>query len=134
IRPDDIAENDNLIWSQVYKKIDVAGAGNEHVPFQIVITSSTKGSPRHVEAPDGFMLEVSDLISSQGEIISKENINFYLEHYIMLYATSSAVGETGYWPDAIVPIKEPFSMTAHYHVVQNRPIWVDLFIPSGTKG
>lgn len=133
IRPDDRIENSNIVWLGKDKKINIAGAGNEHIPFQVVITSSVSGSPRHVKAPDGFMIEISDLVSPQGNKISKENINFYLEHYIMLYAISSPVGATGYWPDAIVPIKKPFDMSAHYDVVRNRPIWVDVFVPSGTR-
>lgn len=133
IRSDDKLEKDNLVWSDKDKKIQVAGAGNEHVPFQVVITSSVKGSPREVKAPDGFMIEVSDLVSQQGDKISKENVKCYLEHYIMLFATSGPAGATGYWPDAIVPIQKPFGMTAQYDIVRNRPIWVDLFIPSGTK-
>jgi len=40
----------------------------------------------------------------------------------------------GYWPDALAPLKKPFSMEAQYSVVKNRPIWVDLTIPSGTPG
>lgn len=133
VRSDDRIERDNLIWSEKDKKIAVAGAGNEHVPFQVVITTSVKGSPREVKVPDGFMIEISDLTSAQGNKIRKENINCYLEHYIMLFATSSSVGATGYWPDAIVPIKKTFSMAAQYDIVKNRPIWVDMFIPSGTK-
>lgn len=133
VRSDDRVERDNLIWSEKDKKIAVAGAGNEHVPFQVVITTSVKGSPREIKVPDGFMIEISDLTSAQGNKIRKENINCYLEHYIMLFATSSSVGATGYWPDAIVPIKKTFSMAAQYDIVKNRPIWVDMFIPSGTK-
>ncbi len=132
VRPEDRVETSNLVWTKEEKKITVAGAGNEHVPFQVVITTSVSGSPRQVKAPNGFFIEVSDLISDQGNKISKENVNFYLQHYIMLYATSSPVGATGYWPDALAPIKIPFGMNAHYHVVQNRPIWVDLLIPPGT--
>ena len=133
VRPDDRVENANLIWSNKGKRINVAGAGNEHVPFQVIITSAVSGSPRHVTAPDGLMVDVSDLVSKQGNTISKDNINLYLQHYIMLYGASSPVGATKYWPDAIVPIGKPFSMTAHYDVVRNRPIWVDVFIPSGTN-
>ena len=39
VRPDDKIESANIIWSKNDRKIKVAGAGNEHVPFQIVITS-----------------------------------------------------------------------------------------------
>ena len=132
IRPEDRIENRNLVWAKGEKKITVSGAGNEHVPFQVVITTSVSGSPRQVKAPDGFFIEISDLTSAQGNKISRENVNFYLQHYIMLYAPSSPVGATGYWPDALAPIKIPFGMNAQYHVVQNRPIWVDLSIPHGT--
>jgi hypothetical protein len=134
VRPEDRVESSNLIWSARDKKINVAGAGNEHVPFQVVITTPVSGSPRQVQAPDGFFIEASDFVSSGGNRISLENVSFYLQHYILLYAKSSPVGATGYWPDALAPIIVPFSMSAHYHVVQNRPLWVDLYLPSGTPG
>lgn len=133
VRSEDRVETSNIIWSKKSNKITVAGAGNEHVPFQVVISTNVSGSPRRVKAPDNFFIEISDLTSANGKI-SKENVNFYLEHYIMLYAESSPVGATGYWPDALAPIKIPFGMNAHYHVVQNRPIWVDVYVPHATAG
>jgi hypothetical protein len=132
IRPDDRVENSNLVWNVDSKKVNVAGAGNERVPFQVVITTSVSGSSRHVKSPDGFFIKATELVSESGSKIPASNIKFFLQHYIMLYATSSPVGATGYWPDALAPIKVPFGMNAHYHVVQNRPIWVDLFVPSKT--
>ncbi len=129
VRPDDRVETSNIIWSEKANKITVAGAGNEHVPFQVVISTNISGSPRRVKAPDNFFIEISDLTSTNGNRISRENINFYLQHYIMLYAESSPVGATGYWPDALAPIKVPFAMDAYYHVVQNRPVWVDVYVP-----
>ncbi len=131
VRPDDRVENGNMIWSMNEKKINLAGAGNEHVPFQVVITTPIPEG-RRPKAPEGFFIEVTDLTSKQRKKIGQKQINFYLEHYIMLYAKSSPVGATGYWPDALAPLKEPFNMNAQYAVVGNRPIWVDLFVPSGT--
>jgi hypothetical protein len=128
--PDDRTESNNLVWTKTDKKIKVAGAGNEHVPFQVVITAPVP--PGRAPAADGFFIEASDFSSEEGEKISKEQIKFFLQHYIMLDGKSSPVGETGYWPDALAPIKEPFNMAAQYNVVKNRPIWVDLKIPSGT--
>lgn len=134
IRPEDKIETQNLIWCQENMKINISGAGNEHVPFQIVITTPIKGASQEIEVPKGFMIQTSDLISEQGDIIKKEYLNCYLEHYIMLCGTSSPAGATGYWPDAIVPIQHSFSMAAQYSIVNNRPIWIDLFIPPKTKG
>src|SRR5215210_5319439 len=118
VRPDDAAETNNLVWSKEKKKITIAGAGNEHVPFQVVITVPVPPG-RKPKAPDGFFIKASNLTSKQGKVLRQAQVSFYLEHYIMLYGKSSAIGATGYWPDALVPIKEPFSMVAQYDVVHN---------------
>ncbi|MCW3109571.1 MAG: hypothetical protein JWQ09_4077 [Segetibacter sp.] len=131
IRPDDRIETTNLVWSKEKKKISVAGAGNEHVPFQVVLTVPVPPG-RSPKAAGDFFIKASNLTSKQGKTIPQSQVNFYLEHYIMLYGKSSPIGETGYWPDALAPIKEPFNMVAQYAVVRNRPIWVDVSIPSST--
>src|SRR5690349_1779847 len=99
VRPDDRVESSNLVWSAANKKISVAGAGNEHVPFQVVITSPVPPG-RRPQAPGGFFITASDLKSKEGKIVPKNQVNLYLQHYIMLYGKSSSIGETGYWPDA----------------------------------
>jgi hypothetical protein len=131
VRPDDRIEKENLIWSAEKKQIKVSGAGNEHVPFQVVITAPVPPGWRP-KAPDGFFVKVSEFKSDRGDVIPLKQVNLYLEHYIQIYAKSSPIGATGYWPDALAPLKEPFSMQAQYIVVGNRPIWVDVFIPAGT--
>lgn len=132
VRPDDRPETSNLVWNDDEKKIRVAGARNEHVPFQVVITAPVPA--KRGPAADGFFIESTPLSSVQGKTIGTEHVQFYLEHYIFLDGKSSEVGATGYWPDALAPIKKPFSMAAHYSVVKNRPIWVDVTVPAGTPG
>lgn len=133
IRPDDPVENNNLVWTKEDKRINVFGAGNQHVAFQVIITTPVpKG--HHPKAADGFFIKSSDLTSEQGKTIPKEQIKLYLEHYILLYGKSSAIGATGYWPDALAPLQVPFNMQAfygnsRYGVVGNRPVWVDVSIP-----
>jgi hypothetical protein len=131
VRPTDRVENNNLVWSSEKKRIKVSGAGNEHVPFQVVITTDVPPGWRP-KAPDGFFVKASELKSSEGNIIPQNRVNLFLVHYIQIYAVSSPIGATGYWPDALAPLKEPFSMQAQYAVVGNRPVWIDVFIPSGT--
>ncbi len=131
VRPADKPETANLVWSAADKQITVAGAGNEHVPFQVVISAPVPPGWRP-KAPDGFFVKASGLRSARGDVIGQDNVKLYLEHYIQIYAVSSPVGATGYWPDALAPLSEPFSMQAQYIVVGNRPVWIDLFIPSGT--
>ncbi len=132
VRPNHHTEETNVIWSKAEKKISVAGAINEHIPFQVVISTPVpKG--RRPKAMDGLFIETSDLRSEGGDIISQDQIKCFLQHYIMLYAQSSPVGATGYWPDALVPIEIPFSMDAQYAVVKNRPIWIDVYTPANTR-
>ncbi|MEX2232939.1 MAG: glycoside hydrolase domain-containing protein [Cyclobacteriaceae bacterium] len=131
VRPDDRVENSNLVWSAQEKKVMIAGAGNEHVPFQVIVTTPIPPG-RRPKAPEGFFIEASDLTAQVGKVIPKSQIQLFLEHYIMLYAKSSPVGDTGYWPDALAPLKKPFNMNAQYAVVANRPVWIDVSIPSGT--
>jgi hypothetical protein len=131
VRPNDGIETTNLVWSKEKKRINVAGAGNEHVPFQVIVTVPVPPG-RKPKAPEGFFIKASNLTSKQGKTIPQNQVNFYLEHYILLYGKSSPIGETGYWPDALAPVKEQFSMAAQYAVVRNRPIWVDVAIPSST--
>jgi hypothetical protein len=131
VRPLDQVEKSNLVWSAETKKITVAGAGNEHVPFQVIITAPFPKGLRP-KAPDGFFVQVSDLKSSQGQTIPKKQVNLFFEHYIHIHAISSPVGAIGYWPDALAPLKESFSMQAQYAVVDNRPVWVDILVPTGT--
>ncbi len=141
VRPNDQFESDNLVWSEDTKEIQVAGAGNEHVPFQIIISTPDPGDSRvasedytRPEELNDLFIEVSDLTSNNGELISREQIELFLEHYVLLYGKSSMVGDTGYWPDALAPIEEPFGMDAEFSVVSNRPIWLDVKIPSDTPG
>jgi hypothetical protein len=131
VLPADKVESKNIVWSKSDRKINVSGAGNEHVPFQVVISSPVPPGRRPKPA-SGFFITSSDLKSKSGKTISQSQINFYLEHYIMLYAKSGPVGAAGTWPDALAPIKEPFNMAAQYAVVKNRPLWVDIKIPEST--
>ncbi|MEO5601084.1 MAG: hypothetical protein ABIR06_09165, partial [Cyclobacteriaceae bacterium] len=60
VRPEDRIENDNLIWSGADKKIRLAAAANEHVPFQVVITTPIPEG-RRPKAPEGFFIQGSQL-------------------------------------------------------------------------
>ncbi|MEP7108164.1 MAG: glycoside hydrolase domain-containing protein [Ferruginibacter sp.] len=131
IRPDDRIESENLIWSNAKKKITVAGSGNEHVPFQVVITNPIPPGKKPVPT-GGFFIKCAGLKNKDGMIISEARVSFYLEHYIMLYGKSGPIGATGYWPDALAPLREPFNMAAQYSVIRNRPVWVDISIPAST--
>lgn len=129
VRPEDPPQAANLVWSEKTKTITMAGAKNEHVPFQVVL-STPPPLTRYEKAASGFFVEVSDLDSAQGHI-SRDRIKLYLEHVVLCYGKSSAVGATGFWPDALAPLTDPFDMAAEFRsFVKNRAVWIDIQIPA----
>ena len=130
VRPNDPVQSANLVWSERAKTVTVEGARNEHVPFQVVI-STTVPAMRRGRASSGFFVEVTDLTSPSGRI-PRDRIRLYFEHAILCYAKSGPMGDTGFWPDALVPLTSPFSMASEFRTsVKNRAVWVDVVVPAG---
>jgi hypothetical protein len=129
VRPDDRPETSNLVWSSRTKTISLSGAKNEHVPFQIVVSAPVPRS-RHERAPSGFFVEAGDLSSAAGRI-PRDRVKLYFEHVILCYAKSGPVGAAGFWPDALAPLTDAFSMAAEFRsFVRNRAVWADIVVPA----
>lgn len=129
VRETDRPQAANLVWNGASRTITVSGARNEHVPFQVIVTAPLPPT-RYDPAASGFFVEVSDLRSSAG-IISKDRVALFVEHAILCYAKSSPVGDTGFWPDALAPLTDPFGMAAEFReAVRHRGTWIDVAVPS----
>src|ERR1035438_1144968 len=89
VRPDDRVQARNLVWDKSTKTISIAGAKNEHVPFQIVITVPPPPDRYH-SAASGFFVEASDLVSSAGRL-ARDHVKPYLEHVILCPGKSSPI-------------------------------------------
>lgn len=132
VRPEDPVQESNLVWSSTAKTVSVAGARNEHVPFQLVLSTPPPAS-RYDRGASGFFVEISDLESPQGRI-SRQQVRFYLQHVVLCYGKSSPVGETGFWPDPLVPLTDPFGMEAPFRsFLKNRAVWVDFLVPKDAQ-
>ena len=132
VRPEDPVEGSNLVWSGKTKTVTISGAKNEHVPFQVVVTTPPPPT-RYDKASSGFRVESSDLVSPAGRI-AKDRVKLYLEHVVLCYGKSSPVGATGFWPDALVPLTGPFGMDSEFRsFVRNRAIWIDVQIPEDAR-
>src|SRR5947209_11447314 len=129
VRPDDPVQSRNAVWNGASRTVSAAGARNEHVPFQVVISVQPLKT-RNEPAASGFFVTASDLVAPAGRIPSSQ-IKLYFEHEILCQAPSSPVGAGGFWPDALVPLTDPFTMEAEFRqVVKNRPIWIDIITPA----
>jgi hypothetical protein len=110
------------------KSADLSAGRNEFEPFQIVIRPEGKDAT-------GLDLDCSDLRTSQGAGISKDNVTAYFEPYINLVRSSSGDGTAGLWPDALIPRVDryahekrnafPFDVRRD----SNQPLWIEVFVP-----
>jgi len=111
--------------------ITIKAAKNEFEPFQLVIKNDA--TPRTL-----IDVTVTDFTGTGGTIAAADHVLLFKEEYVYINFKSIGDGEYGYWPDALLPKKDsyfhmnrstfPFSMAANW--VQ--PVWVDVFVPSGT--
>lgn len=127
--------------SQKSPEIALYAARGEYESFQVVI-----------EAPAGGLTNVkvstSALLGSGQQVISKENVTLYREHYVHLTRGSPDRNGTnrplgpGWYPDALIPFSaaKTGSTRAELRAIpfdlaesSNQPIWVDVFVPRTAK-
>jgi len=110
---------------------EIHAARNEFEPFQIVIRS-----PADVT---GLDFEVSDLTNSSHNVIPGAVIPIYFVGDINLKRPSREHGETGDWPDPLIPRvdtyfherRNAFPFTLHRN--QNQAVWIDLYVPVNAR-
>ncbi len=128
VRPDEPAQTRNAVWDSSSRTVTMAGAKNEHVPFQVVI-STPPPRTRNDPAASGFFVAATDLTAGNSRIPAAA-VKLYVEHEILCSSPSSPAGGTGFWPDALAPLTDPFSMAAEFRqAVKNRAVWIDVVIP-----
>lgn len=114
-------------------KLNFTGMKGETQSAQLMITAN--------EYVKGFSLETSDLSGESGTF-SKNNVKVYAERYVDIYmpyenpATrgKSTFAESGFYPDALVPI-DSYKKRREDRIEKgnNQGIWVDVEIPSDAK-
>lgn len=114
--------------------VHIKAARNEYEPFQVVVRAGE-------ERLKGVNMEVSDLRSARGSIISRQHIAFFREHYVEVKKPSPKSKEgAGWYPDALIPFVNPIDgkplkggrfVAAPFDVPPNtnQPVWVEVFVP-----
>ncbi len=105
-------------------------AQNEFEPFQIVL----RAEQRDLAEVD---ISVSDLTGTSGSL-AKNNVTVYFEAFTHLNVASSIEGETGDWPDALVPRVDRYvgerrnAFPMHLSPGRNQPLWIEIYVPRET--
>ena len=111
--------------------VELLAARNEFEPFQLVLR--VDGRPL-----EGVDVELSDLVGPRGARIESDHATVYLVRYVQVRTPSSIEGETGEWPDALVPRVDLYAgERRHAFPVtlepgRNQPLWIDLYVPPST--
>src|SRR5581483_442124 len=122
IRPTSPAKPDQLSAA-------LSAAKNEFESFQLVVTADQGNL-------SGVDVTVGDLSDGHGNLIAADSIMIYKEAFIRIKTPSTIQGDTGEWPDALIPKKDeyvgevrnafPFSISAG----RNQPVWIEIYVPS----
>lgn len=125
-------------------QVSLQAAGNEVVAFQVIVEKGAKSI-------DGLKISMSDLASASGTIAANPNAQFFREWYIKSSAQQKRqlgpnevedvkIRPVAWHADAAVPMADPFGVTASVPAAgnniegqTNQAIWVDLYVPKGTK-
>ena len=134
VRPGDEPQATNLIWGAASRTVTLGSARNEYVAFQIAVRA-VQGELKDVT------VEAGDLGGPEGAVISKANINLFVEHYLDVKISSRSDAShlfpqctAGEHPAQMVPFNAkkfgaPFAVGAN----RNQPVWVDIYVPEDAR-
>jgi len=115
------------VWSPRDGVVRLAGAGREHVSFQIVASC-------HKDTLKQVTLAWSDLKSSSGTIPSA-SIKAFLAALVKVYAPSTRFGKEGWYPDPLAPLTNPVNIYPdRWEDHKNQSFWIDIIIPPAQPG
>ena len=108
----------------VTDNIEISLAGNEYESFQLAILPYGKNLTN-------LKVEVSDLKSRDGSVISKSRIETSLVDYNLIDWQAAYVAEyKGWHPDPLIPLKSGNTISGKDVC---RPLWITVYAPAGTK-
>jgi hypothetical protein len=103
-------------------------ARNEFEPFQLIITADR-------DVLFNVDVNASDLQDAKGHIIPSGSIMIYKAIFMNVTAPSSTEGESGEWPDALIPKKDEYAGEVRdgfpfpIGFGRNQPIWIEVYVP-----
>lgn len=106
-------------------------AQGESESIQFVVSDSS--------AHEGLEIRLSPFISASGEQIPEERVIVFRQEYINITKPSTGVGSVGWWPDALVPLKDPYYGERRMlrpmvlNASENESFWIDVNVPPSQK-
>lgn len=108
----------------------ISAAQNEFESFQVVVAAGP-------EAVEGLEVSLAEPLTGSDGTIPAANVVIYREAYIDLERQSDLEGDTGRWPDALIPAVDPYFGEARDAFPvdvpgdETRVAWIDVLVPAG---
>lgn len=113
------------------RRAEISAARNELESFQVVLRSPTRVA--------GVDAEIGDLVADDsGHRIDRRHATVYRVGWLDVETPSSEAGDTGEWPDALLPRIDrhagerrdafPFDLPA----ARSQPLWLEVYVPPET--
>jgi len=119
------------------RAVKLRAAANEYEPFRVIVHAGDR--------PLRGVTALAGSLNGRGGAISAFNLTMYRAHYVEVTEASYRGGNApGWYPDALIPFVNPQSGEelegATYDAApfdvepgENAEVWVDLYVPSGTR-
>jgi hypothetical protein len=107
----------------------ISAARNEFESFQVVVAAGDAVSP-------GVSVSLAQPLTGAGGTIPAANVSIFREEYLNLRRASDLEGDTGPWPDALIPTVDAYygearnAFPVDVPAGQNRVAWIDVQVPA----
>lgn len=109
--------------------VQLLATRNEFESFQLVVHAGDQQLP-------GVRIELATPLRSAWGSIPMTNVVIYREEYYNVQTPSDLEGQTGRWPDALIPAVDPFygetrnAFPVTIPAGENRVAWIDIHVPA----
>ena len=104
----------------------IEAAKNEYEAVQIIMTAEREVSY--------FDAAVSALVHENGDVLARENVSLFYEHYVNVYKQTNSAYPTGYYPDAIIPLENVVRAGENrIEKGHNQALWLRVFVPEDAE-
>ncbi|HOP79388.1 MAG TPA: DUF6067 family protein [Armatimonadota bacterium] len=100
--------------------VDLCSVRNEYEPFQIIIRA---------DSPISSVSLQTSALKSKNHTIAASNIQTRLAHYIEVTDSTNSQYVNGFYPDALLPMPDKFSIEEG----KSQMVWVNIYVPKSAK-
>lgn len=101
--------------------IEISAARNEYESFQLIISAKRDSKIERIT--------VSNFTSGRKQFPSQDNVEIYKVGYVPVTNPTDKLGQTGYWPDPLIPLALSKENPLPLNPKENNIFWFTIYVP-----